>query len=245
MPARVKQFSSMCTSMKPVLTLCLRSYSGYSPLHNAAINRAMMNFGCGSRQWPEREDWFAARQLMLQNQIQNQNQNRYWSHSSGRQGLDQTRSRRRRSQDLSAHTIGDLDTEVAAHKREQHRQASDGMESTPEDERRYYPDQDRKAQALVEESYEMQAPYDDQRVGTVREVIFRQQQDDKDDEDELERRRNSEELRRQVSAQRNEYNTPRGGGISRKVISPYPSYTSHRTRWAEFRHAMIYGRTAF
>ncbi|XP_033251605.1 uncharacterized protein LOC117190659 isoform X3 [Drosophila miranda] len=236
MPARVKQFSSMCTSMKPVLTLCLRSYSGYSPLHNAAINRAMMNFGCGSRQWPEREDWFAARQLMLQNQ----NQNRYWSHSSGRQGLDQTRSWRRRSQDLRAHTIGDLDTKVGAHKREQLRQASSGTESTPEDERRYYPDQDRKAQALVEERYEMQAPHDEQRVGTVREVIFRQRQDDKEDEDELERRRNSKELRRQVSAQRNKYNV-----ISRKVICPYPSYTSHCTRWAEFRHAMIYGRTAF
>ncbi|XP_022222678.1 uncharacterized protein LOC111074260 [Drosophila obscura] len=262
MPSILKKLPSMCSSMRPVVTLYLRSYSGNSSMPNAGINRAMMNLGFGTRQWPKREDWFAARQIMVQKQNQNLNQNRYWSNSSI--NLDKPTRRRRRqfggSQDLPAHTIGEFDTEVRAHKREQHRQAAGWMEevdrneqaeddwmaraSAAEQHEQRFSNQDRRAQALVAERYEMEGANDDQRVGTVREVVFGQKQDDIEDEDELERKQYSDELFRRVSAQRTDYNTPRKA-ISRKVICPYPSYSSHRSRWAEFRHAMIYGRTTF
>ncbi|XP_034653955.1 uncharacterized protein LOC117892075 [Drosophila subobscura] len=237
MPSLLKTLPAMCSSLRPALGQCLRSYSVESSLHSAVINRAMLNLGAGTRQWPLREDWFAARQLMLQKQNQNPNlhrsQSRCWSNSSRRMG-QATRRRRRQfgvSQDLPANAVAEMDTEVR----------SDAHKGTQEYS---HQEQGRRAHDLVGQNYEMEAPYDDQRVGTVREVIFGHQQDDHEDEDELERRRYSEELRRRVSAQKLEYSTPQKE-ISRKVICPYPSYMSHRSRWAEFRHAMIYGRPSF
>ncbi|SPP73718.1 uncharacterized protein LOC117582330 [Drosophila guanche] len=241
MPTLLKRLPAMCSSLRPALGLRLRSYSVESSLHSAVINRAMLNLGAGTRQWPLREDWFAARQIMLQKQNQTPNlhcsQSRCWSNSSRRLG-QATRRRRRQfgvSQDLPAYAVAEMDSEVQsdAHKGQPHRQAADWTQ-----------EQERSAHDLAAQNYEMDAPYDDQRVGTVREVIFGQQQDDHEDEDELERRRYSEELRRRVSAQKIDYSTPQKE-ISRKVICPYPSYMSHRSRWAEFRHAMIYGRASF
>lgn len=76
---------------------------------------------------------------------------------------------------------------------------------------------------------------------SVRETVFGPPEDN--DEDERMRAKADQELLRRV-ATTNRLEAP-APSISSKVISPYNSYRSHRTRWAEFRHGMIYGRSSF
>ncbi|XP_020800629.1 uncharacterized protein LOC110177974 [Drosophila serrata] len=81
----------------------------------------------------------------------------------------------------------------------------------------------------------------DLEVRSVREAVFGTQDDS--DEDEKLRAQADAELLRRVTAQK--VDEPPTQTISRKVIQPYMSYRNHRTRWAEFRHSMIYGRSSF
>lgn len=77
-------------------------------------------------------------------------------------------------------------------------------------------------------------------VRSVRETVFGAPESN--EEDDKERYRADDELLKRVTAVRPEAPQP---SISKKVISPYNSYRNHRTRWAEFRHGMIYGRSSY
>ncbi|KAH8284917.1 hypothetical protein KR054_002835 [Drosophila jambulina] len=81
----------------------------------------------------------------------------------------------------------------------------------------------------------------DMEVRSVREAVFGPPDDN--DEDARLRAEADADLLRRVTAQKVEESP--SPTISRKVIQPYISYRNHRTRWAEFRHSMIYGRSAF
>ncbi|KAH8245891.1 hypothetical protein KR038_010966 [Drosophila bunnanda] len=81
----------------------------------------------------------------------------------------------------------------------------------------------------------------DLEVRSVREAVFGPP-DDSDEDDRLRAQADAELLRRVTAQKAAEPNVPT---ISRKVIQPYMSYRNHRTRWAEFRHSMIYGRSSF
>ncbi|KAH8301764.1 uncharacterized protein [Drosophila kikkawai] len=81
----------------------------------------------------------------------------------------------------------------------------------------------------------------DLEVRSVREAVFGMP-DDSEEDDRLRAQADTELLRRVAAQKVKEPPTP---PISRKVIQPYASYRNHRTRWAEFRHSMIYGRSIF
>ncbi|KAH8254428.1 hypothetical protein KR032_010113 [Drosophila birchii] len=96
-----------------------------------------------------------------------------------------------------------------------------------------------KVDAKADEEHDFET---DLEVRSVREAVFGPP-DDSDEDNRLRAQADAELLRR-VTAQKviRQASFP---PISRKVIQPYNSYRNHRTRWAEFRHGMIYGRNSF
>ncbi|KAH8402163.1 hypothetical protein KR009_010250 [Drosophila setifemur] len=203
------------------------------------------------RDWPSREEAFAAQQLVRQNQ-----QSRSWSNRDVRVDandmlssvtrMDHAAPRRMKvmsAQNAAMRRIGkesssfaDMDTDVQDHRQRKHPswRSHDGQHNYVEEH----------SEGVRAEN--MQAGGDPEAESdlvcrSVRETLFGSPESN--EEEERERARSDEELRLRVVAQNRQ--SPLTSSISSKVISPYNSYRVHRTRWAEFRHGMVYGRSAY
>ncbi|XP_017836336.1 uncharacterized protein LOC108595585 [Drosophila busckii] len=71
----------------------------------------------------------------------------------------------------------------------------------------------------------------------LRDIVFGFK-DNKNEDDQADQMELDDELLRRVTMQQQVLPE---SSISRKVIAPYSTYRTHRNRWAEFRHRMIYG----
>ncbi|XP_017067434.1 uncharacterized protein LOC108105401 [Drosophila eugracilis] len=191
------------------------------------------------KDWPVREESFAAVQLLRQRQ-----QHRQWSNNVYHLDSamfrpvvkpDEIGSQRNNvvaAQNAAKRRDAKLMQLADAHAREQQQQQQQ------ED----YEEQLGREPEAKDEDHDYES---DLEIRSVREAVFGPPEDNYDEE--LDRAREAQELLQRVTAtasKQEEGLTPRNS-ISRKVISPYNSYRRHRTRWAEFRHTMIYGRTCY
>lgn len=177
-----------------------------------------------------REESFAAAQLLRQRQ-----QNRRWSNNYS--GLDSAMFRPVAKPDEMVPRRNNVVAAQNAARRRNFKSAQVSQyQQRQEEEQRLDGDPEAKAE---EHDYES-----DLEVRSVRETVFGPPEDNS--EEEMDRARAEQELLQRVaSASKQTERLPDSASISRKVISPYNSYRSHRTRWAEFRHNMIFGRTSY
>ncbi|XP_017004737.2 uncharacterized protein [Drosophila takahashii] len=239
MPIFARNLPSIRSLAKRSLIEGRRSLTSISGLEKGQ-GGAVQGLGPWSKDWPVREESFAAAQLLRQRQ-----QNRQWSNNYS--GLDSAMFRpvikpddmvprrnnvvvsqnaaKRRNAKSAQFTHYD---DTVAYKAQQNQQAvEERLDREPE------------AREAEEHDYES-----DLEVRSVRETVFGQPEDN--EEEERDRARAEQELLQKVTlASSKMQERPLSESISRKVISPYNSYRSHRTRWAEFRHSMIYGRTSY
>ncbi|KAI8035699.1 uncharacterized protein LOC128256794 [Drosophila gunungcola] len=198
--------------------------------------------GSWYKDWPLREESYAAAQLLRQKQ-----QSRQWSNSVSR--LDSAMFRPvtkpdefvpRRNNVVAAQNAAKRrnfkshynDTD-AYRSEQQNWEAKQAMEQQQQDD-------DGQAKAKAEEDHDYES---DLEIRSVRETVFGPPEDNA--EEERERALADQELLKRVVVATKPYDDPNRASISRKVISPYNSYRSHRNRWAEFRHSMIFGRSSY
>ncbi|XP_017061289.1 uncharacterized protein LOC108101457 [Drosophila ficusphila] len=188
------------------------------------------------KDWPKREENFAAAQLLRQRQ-----QNRQWSNH-----IPHLDSAMFRPVVLPDDAIPRRNNVVAAQNAAKRRNVL-ARQASQENRNAMQEQQDREEERLSRELQAQEEEYDDEsdlEVRSVRETVFGPPEDN-DEEDRKRAQADNELLRRvTVTSQQNQDRSNRPS-ISRKVISPYMSYRSHRTRWAEFRHSMIYGRSSY
>ncbi|XP_039502375.1 uncharacterized protein LOC120458698 [Drosophila santomea] len=232
MPFFVKNLPSIRHLAKRSLIEGRRSLTTISGLEKGP-NSAVQNSNPWHKDWPMREESFAAAQLLRQRQ-----QNRRWSNNYS--GLDSAMFRPVAKPD---EIVPRRNNVVAAQNAARRRNFKSAQVPQYEDMQRQEEEQQRpggEPEAKAEEhDYES-----DLEVRSVRETVFGPPEDNS--EEEMDRARAEQELLQRVAiASKQAERLPNSATISRKVISPYNSYRSHRTRWAEFRHCMIFGRTSY
>ncbi|EDV35689.1 uncharacterized protein Dana_GF12600 [Drosophila ananassae] len=199
------------------------------------------------KNWPAREESYAAYQLLRQKQLKRTWSSRATSHLEATNmfrsvsRLDHAAPRRmpgmtthaqartRLANDNHSRSIADSDGHWRSYSDQEHGRGEFEMRNAQD----RYQNMDRMDAEDEQNEQEM-------TVRSVRETVFGPAESNEDDE--RERYRADDELLRRVTAVRPEAPQP---SISKKVISPYNSYRNHRTRWAEFRHGMIYGRSSY
>ncbi|XP_016970154.2 uncharacterized protein LOC108037985 [Drosophila rhopaloa] len=197
------------------------------------------------KDWPMREESFAAAQLLRQKQ-----QSRQWSNTVS--GLDSAMFR----PVIKPDEIVPRRNNVVAAQNAAKRRNVKSRQLSHYDDTNAYRSQQQNWEAQQQQEEEGEQPgreteakgedhdhEEDLEIRSVRETVFGPPEDNA--EEERERARADEELLRRVAIASQQYESPNRPSISRKVISPYNSYRSHRTRWAEFRHSMIYGRSSY
>ncbi|KAH8365158.1 hypothetical protein KR084_004230 [Drosophila pseudotakahashii] len=237
MPIFARNLPSIRCLAKRSLIEGRRSLTSLSGLEKGQ-NSAVQGLGPWSKDWPVREESFAAAQLLRQRQ-----QNRQWSNNYS--GLDSAMFRPVIKPDDMVPRRNNV---VAAQNAAKRRNAKSAQLTHYEPNREARQDQqsveerlDREPEAREAEEHDFES---DLEVRSVRETVFGQPEDN--EEEERDRARAEQELLQRVTlASSKLQERPLSESISRKVISPYNSYRSHRTRWAEFRHSMIYGRTSY
>ncbi|EDV59545.1 uncharacterized protein LOC6543123 [Drosophila erecta] len=238
MPFFAKNLPSIRHLAKRSLTEGRRSLTTISGLEKGQ-NSAVQSSSPWSKDWPVREESYAAVQLLRQRQ-----QNRRWSNNYS--GLDSAMFRPVAKPDEIVHRRNNVVAAQNAARRRNYKSAQvPQYDDMRQDQRRQEEGQrlggepEAKAEEAVEPDYES-----DLEVRSVRETVFGPAEDNS--EEEMDRARAEQELLQRVAvASRQTDRLPSSASISRKVISPYNSYRSHRTRWAEFRHCMIFGRTSY
>ncbi|XP_033155831.1 uncharacterized protein LOC117138091 [Drosophila mauritiana] len=193
-------------------------------------NSAAQNVNPCYNNWPMREESFAAAQQLRQRQ-----QSRRWSNNYS--GLDSAMFRPvAKPDEVVPRRNNVLAAQNAARRRNFKSAQVAQYQQRQEEEQRLGGEPEATAE---EHDYES-----DLEVRSVRETVFGLPEDNS--EEEMDRARAEQELLQRVAdASKQAERLPESATISRKVISPYNSYRSHRTRWAEFRHNMIFGRTSY
>ncbi|EDX06163.1 GD10174 [Drosophila simulans] len=193
-------------------------------------NSAAQNVNPCYNNWPMREESFAAAQQLRQRQ-----QSRRWSNNYS--GLDSAMFRPvAKPDEVVPRRNNVLAAQNAARRRNFKSAQVAQYQQRQEEEQRLGGEPEATAE---EHDYES-----DLEVRSVRETVFGSPEDNS--EEEMDRARAEQELLQRVAdASKQAERLPESATISRKVISPYNSYRSHRTRWAEFRHSMIFGRTSY
>ncbi|XP_016957162.1 uncharacterized protein LOC108029428 [Drosophila biarmipes] len=244
MPIFARNLPSIRHLAKRSLTEGRRSLTTISGLEKGQ-NSAGQGLAPWSKDWPMREESFAVAQLLRQRQ-----QKRQWSNNYS--GLDSAMFRPVTKPDDIASRRNNV---VAAQNAARRRNVKSVQVPNYDDSEAYRAQQEWEAkqqqqEKLQEQQQEPEASGEDHdyesdlEVRSVREAVFGQPEDNTE-EDEDRARADQELLQRVALASSKQQERPLSASISRKVISPYNSYRSHRTRWAEFRHSMIYGRSSF
>ncbi|XP_034476806.1 uncharacterized protein LOC117783499 [Drosophila innubila] len=194
------------------------------------------------RAWPQREETFAAIQLMQQNRSWN-NVKKFGSAvghsmSTARRGITPRRNNILTAKSASAKRLAMLrDFSQKKTKAESRKKAAVDrfqlMESTSKKasaKRGYYndeQDEDKNEDDVI-------------RTRTIRDAVFGVPESN--DEERKHQLEADEDLLKRVSRQR-PFNSL--SNLSRKVIAPYQTYKSHRNCWAEFRHRLVYGGSSY
>nr|XP_016943054.1 uncharacterized protein LOC108019674 [Drosophila suzukii] len=246
MPIFARNLPSIRHMAKRSLIEGRRSLTAISGLEKGQ-NSAGQVLAPWNKDWPTREEGFAVAQLLRQRQ-----QKRQWSNNYS--GLDSAMFRPVTKPDDLANRRNNV---VVAQNAARRRKVKSTKVPNYDDSEAYRAQQEWEAQQQEQMQEQMQEQQkepeakdgdhdyeSDLEVRSVREAVFGQPEDNTE-EDEDRARADQELLQRVALASSKQQERPLSASISRKVISPYNSYRSHRTRWAEFRHSMIYGRTSF
>ncbi|XP_017105889.2 uncharacterized protein [Drosophila bipectinata] len=193
------------------------------------------------KDWPAREESFAAYQLLRQNQLKrtwsSRASSRLESHNMFRSVSRMDHAAPRRMPGMT--TQAQARSRIANDHYSRHIADGDGASGDRKEEIMEHP-QERFRNTVDRMDFEDDQKEEDVTFRTVRETVFGPPETN--EEDEKERSRADNDLLKRVTSARPE---PAQPSISKKVISPYNSYRNHRTRWAEFRHGMIYGRSSY
>ncbi|XP_062131388.1 uncharacterized protein LOC133842351 [Drosophila sulfurigaster albostrigata] len=194
------------------------------------------------RVWPQREETYAAIQLMRQNRSWD-NVRKFGSAinhsmSMARRGATPRRNNILTAKNASAKRVAMLRGDAVkkrgpvAMTKHVHNRA-EVANSLPKEASM------KKPQSEKRKKKEEKDDGDFMDVRSVRETLFGIPETNEDDQEK--QREDDAELLRRVSKQSF---TP-GSKLSRKVIAPYQTYKSHRNCWAEFRHRLVFGGSSY
>ncbi|KAL7738141.1 hypothetical protein ACLKA6_006484 [Drosophila palustris] len=212
--------------------LTAKSFDALS-LHNRLTHR---------RAWPQREETFAAVQLMKQNRSWN-NVKKFGSAinhnmSTGHRGITPRRNNILTAKSASVKQFMML-RQDSPKKQSRKRAAVDRIqviESIPKETSA------RRSHSYQEDEEEDENKEDTEimEVRSVRDVVFGIPESNEDERNQ--QRDADEDLLKRISRQKPFH---LGANLSKKVIAPYQTYKSHRNCWAEFRHRLVYGGSSY
>ncbi|KAH8355170.1 hypothetical protein KR093_007550, partial [Drosophila rubida] len=191
--------------------------------------------------WPQREETFAAIQLMRQNRSWD-NVRKFGSAinhcmSLARRGATPRRNNILTAKNASAKRIAMLRSESTRKRASSNylRDRAGAVEAVPRESSSLASPQDEQQQK--EEGEQKDSDFMD--VRSVRDTVFGIPETNEDEQEQ--QREEDADLLRRISQQRF---SPKSK-LSRKVIAPYQTYKSHRNCWAEFRHRLVYGGSSY
>ncbi|KAH8299308.1 hypothetical protein KR044_000301 [Drosophila immigrans] len=209
-----------------------KNYESHA-LHHKLTNR---------RVWPQREEAFAAIQLMRQN--------RSWVNvRKYSNSISHTMSMVRRGATPRRNNI--LTAKNASAKRNAMQQSDPAKKRGPVAMTKYVHNRAEVTEAPPRDETTIESPRAEQHkkeeesendfmeVRSVRDTVFGIPETNEDDQEK--QRADDAELLSRISRQRFSSQSK----LSRKVIAPYQTYKSHRNCWAEFRHRLVYGGSSY
>lgn len=223
----------------------------------------------GQREWPQREESFAAAQLSKQSRNW-RTVRKYGKINMISNNVDQTRRGflPRRNNIIAAKNakrnvlkeeilskLMDRDTDPEQNEtkkwnmdiannqayRKQRQRAFRQISNDSQQNHRQYEEEHYPEQSQKRQHQREKAALDeDYQPRDVRDVVFGVQ-DNNEEDLKIQREADNDLLNRVFKTRPKTNDAP----ISKRVIAPYLTYKSHRNSWAEFRHRMIYGGTPF